>query len=118
NEGQFKLFPQPPPEGLDIHYEYVNKNWVYDVEGDTYVDKVSKATDQPQYDKTLISRYVKVKFLEAKGFDSAKAQADFNQQFSFLTGLDKGAEVLYAGGRRGFPYIDMWRNVPDTNYGY
>ena len=28
NDGLFKLFPQPPPTGLDIHYEYVSKNWV------------------------------------------------------------------------------------------
>lgn len=118
NEGYFKIFPQPPPNGLDIFYEYVNKNWVYDVEGDTYTDQVTKGTDKPQYDRTLISRYLKTKVLEAKGFDSSKAQADFNQTFSFLTGYDKGASILNAGGSSGRPYLNMWRNVPDTNYGY
>ena len=118
-EGVFKIFPQPPPDGLDIHYEYISKNWVtsggspFDPQ-----DSVIQGSDTVLYDKTLISRYLKVKFLEAKGFDSTKAQDDFNQTFTFLTGTDKGAKVLNAGGvGGGFPYLDMWRNVPDTGYG-
>jgi len=118
NEGQFKIFPQPPPNGLDIHFEYVSKNWVSDgAVSPTYTDEVQVGSDVPLYDKTLISRYLKMKFLEAKGFDSTKAQDDFNQTFSFLTGLDKGAEILYAGGNRGFPYLNIWRNLPDSGYG-
>ena len=117
NEGLFKLFPQPPPTGLDIFYEYVSKNWVNDVEGGTVTEEVRKGSDVPLYDRTLISRYLKVKFLEAKGFDSTKAQADFNQTYSFLTGNDKGAEILSVGGRGGYPYLNVWRNLPDTNYG-
>ncbi len=119
NDGLFKIFPQPPPAGLDIHYEYVNKNWVTDgAVTPTYTDEVSTGSQQPLYDKTLVSRYLKVKFLEAKGFDSSKAQDDFNQIFLFLTSKDKGARILNAGlGGRGFPYLDAWRNLPDTNYG-
>lgn len=120
-QGLFRLFPQPPPNGLDIHYEYVSKNWVLDVEADpdTYVDSVTKGTDTPLYDRTLISRYLKVKFLESKGFDTTKAQNDFNQAFSFMTGHDKGAEILNAGGGYGvFPYLNGFRNIPDSGYGY
>ena len=119
-EGLFKIFPQPPPDNLDIHYEYVSKNWVSDaaMPTPTYKDSVSALTDQPLFDKTLISRYLKVKFLEAKGFDTTKAQDDFNQTFGFLTGSDKGAKVLSAGGGyRGFPYLNIYRNLPDTGYG-
>jgi hypothetical protein len=119
NEGLFKIFPQPPPTGLDIHYEYITKNWVSN--GDlpvTYTDEVTVGTQIPLYDKTLISRYLKVKVLEAKGFDSTKAQDDFYQTFSFLTGLDKGAEVLSAGGGSyGYRYLDSWHNLPDTGFG-
>jgi len=119
NEGLFKLFPQPPPVGLDIHYEYISKNWVSDgMTPPTYKDLVSVGSDVPQYDKTLIARYLKVKFLEAKGFDTTKAQDDFNQIFTFLTGLEKGAPVLRAGVYgRGFPYLDTYRNLPDTGFG-
>ena len=119
NEGEFKVFPQPPPEGLDIHYEYLSKNWVRDGEDpNLYKDTVEKGTDIPLYDRTLISRYLRVKFLEAKGFDSTKAQDDFNQVLYSLIGKDKGAAILNAGrGGRRFPYLDAYRNVPDSGYG-
>jgi hypothetical protein len=118
-DGTFNLFPQPPPAGLNIFYEYISKNWVLDVEEDTYKDGVTKGTDKPLFDKTLISRYLKLKFLEAKGFDSTKAQADFNQTYSFLTGSDKGAQILRAGRRSsGVPFINMQNNLPDTGFGY
>ena len=118
-EGKFKLFPQPPPTGLDIHYEYLSKNWVRSgTDPSAYSDEVTMGSDIVLYDKTLISRYLKVKMLEAKGFDSTKAQADFNQTFSFLTGSDKGAPILNAGfNASGVPYLDMYRNTPDSGYG-
>lgn len=117
-DGLFKLFPQPPTAGLNINFEYINRNWVNDVENTTTTDNVAKGTDVPLFDRTLISRYLKVKMLEAKGFDSTAAQRDFAQTYGFLTGLDKGARVLNAGGRVGFPYLNMWTNVPDTRYGF
>jgi hypothetical protein len=121
NEGLFKLFPTTTQDGIEIHYEYVSKNWVRDATQPipNFANTVQNGSDTPLYDKTLISRYLKVKFLEAKGFDSTKAQDDFNQTFSFLTGSDHGAKVLYAGGwNRGYPYLDMFGNLPDTGYGY
>jgi hypothetical protein len=120
-EGLFKIFPNgtETPAGLDITYEYISKNWVKSGTSPfSEQDQVLKGSDTVLYDKTLVSRALKVKFLEAKGFDSSKAQADFNQIFSFLTGTDKGAKVLNAGGgASGYPYLDMWRNAPDTGYG-
>ena len=81
-------------------------------------DGITQTNDLPLYDKTLISLYLKVKFLEAKGFDNTKAQDDFNQIFSFVTGRDKGGRVLDAGrGSYGIPYLDAVRNLPDTGYG-
>jgi hypothetical protein len=69
------------------------------------------------FDKTLVSRYLKAKWLEAAGFDTSKAQADFNQLFGFLTSKDKASPVLDQGGSRGgFRYLDSG-NLPDTGYG-
>lgn len=119
-EGLFRIFPQPPPANLDIHFEYISKNWVSDAAMPTpmFKDEANALTDVVLYDKTLITRALKVKFLEAKGFDSTKAQDDYHQTFQFITGFDKGAEVLNAGGGgRGFPYLDTYRNLPDTRYG-
>lgn len=117
-EGQFTIFPQPPPNGLDIHFEYQSKNWVIDsTTGTPTSDAVKTGADIPLFDRTLISRALKVKYLEAKGFDSNKAQDDFNQMYQMLTSHDKGADVLSAGRRRvGYPYLSPY-NLPDTGYG-
>lgn len=117
-EGLFTIFPQPPPNGLDIHFEYQSKNWVIDsTTGTATADSVKTGADTPLFDRTLISRALKVKYLEAKGFDSNKAQDDFNQMYQMLTSHDKGADVLSAGRRRvGYPYLSPY-NLPDTGYG-
>ena len=117
-EGLFALYPTPPTDGLDINFEYQRTTWVLDV--DTTTEKINLVTglDKPLYDRTLITRMLKMKFLEAKGFDTTKAQGDFNQVFGFLTGKDKSGEILKAGGGGGsFPYLGTYRNTPDTGYG-
>jgi hypothetical protein len=127
--GVFTIFPQPPPDGLDINFEYICRNWVIDSSVDsgasakdlanlTLLDRVKVGSDTPLFDRTLLSRFLKVKFLEAKGLDATKAQADLNQMFQMLTSHDKGAAILTAGrNRRGFPYLDGFNSVPDTGYG-
>ena len=118
-QGKFTIFPQPPPNGLDIHYEYISNAWVEDsTNPGNYIDRVKKGADTPLFDRTLLSRLLKVKFLEAKGMDATKAQADLNQSFGLLTAHDKGAGILTAGcNRRGFPYLSGFDNTPDTGYG-
>lgn len=117
-EGAFNLYPAPPPNGLDINFEYNSTYWVADAgDPDTFKDEVQTGADTPLYDRTLITRYLKLKYLESAGFDTTKATADFNQVFSFLTGFDKAAGILNAGyGARRFPYISIW-NLPDSGYG-
>ena len=116
-DGQFSIFPQPPPDGLDINYEYISRNWVRDTSL-APADEIKNGGDTPLYDRTLLSRMLKVKWLEAKGFDSTKAQDDFNQIFQMLTSHDKGADILSAGkNRRYFPYLDGFRNTPDSGFG-
>jgi hypothetical protein len=119
-EGLFKLWPQPPAENLNIFYEYITTDWVSDggLPTPSYKPAVTVGSDLPLFDRTLITRYLKLKFLEAKGMPTQKAQDDFNQTFSFLTGLDKGAEILTVAGPIGFPYLNIWRNVPWTRYGH
>lgn len=120
-EGSFSIFPQPPPIGLDINFEYQSQNWVLDntISPSVYMNECTQASDIVMFDKVLTARYLKVKYLEAKGFDTTAAMDDFSQMFSFLTNIEKGVgEILNAGGRnRGFPYLD-YRNLPDTNFGF
>lgn len=119
-DGLFSIFPQDPvPNGLDLNFEYQSRYWVRRDSplGVIGADDAVASSDLVLFDKVLISRYLKMKFLEAKGLDSTKAQDDFNQRFTFTTGKEKGAEILNAGGRTGFPYLDAYRNVPQSNFG-
>jgi len=104
---------------LDIHFEYTSRNWVLDsTTGDTYIDAVATGADTPLFDRTLISRMLKLKYLEAKNLDTTKAQADFNQIFQLLTSHDKGSRILSAGrSARNYPYLNAWNNVADSGFG-
>ena len=115
-EGYFSILPQPVTDGLEISFEYQSRNWVIDSsDGTTKVQTCNDGADIPLFDKTLISRYLKVKWLEAKGLDSTKAQADLNQCFGLKTERDKGAPILNVSSRRSGGLGNM--NVPWTNYG-
>jgi hypothetical protein len=116
-EGKFKIYPDPPPEGWVITYEYITKNWVMSADDPpVYKDAVAAGTDIPQFHKTLISRYLKLKYLEATGFDTTKAQDDFAQTFTFLTEKDRPAQVLDAGRTPAYPLISG-NNIPYSGFG-
>jgi hypothetical protein len=118
NQGKFNLFPSPPPEGLDINIQYQSNEWVEDgLSLGTFKSEIVRSGDIILFDRTLITRLLKVKFLDAKGFDTTTAQQDFNQTFNFLIGKDKGGTILNAGGRSyGIPYLDFY-SIPDSGFG-
>ena len=118
-EGAFSIFPQPPPPDINITFEYQSTNWASDGKtSPTYQDGVKTGSDVVLFDRTLITRYLKHKWLGAKGFDTTASMAEFQAVLMSLTGKDKGAPVLNAGRRSmGMNYLDAWRNAPDTGYG-
>jgi hypothetical protein len=118
-KGKFSIFPQPPPNGLDINFEYQSRSWVIPANSPgTPSAQITNGSDVVLYDKTLVSRYLRVKWLIAKGFDTSKAQDDFDQIFNFITGKDKSGEILSVGRNgRQFPYLDGRYNTPDKGYG-
>lgn len=118
-QGSFTIFPQPAPSGLLINYEYYSVNWVTDGT-DTLVLKAeaAAAADTPFFPRLVISRYLKLKWLQAKGLDASGAQDDFNQVFDNITGTDKGAPILNAGnGSIGVPLLNGWDNIGDSGFG-
>ncbi len=118
-DGTFNLFPQPPPVGVDIRFEYQSRNWVLEagVAGTTK-DQVTAGSDTVLYEPRVIINFLKVKWQDAKGFDSTAARMDFDNIFNGRVGRDKGAPILNAGnGVRWPPYLNAWYNTPDTGYG-
>ena len=118
SEGQFQVLPQPPPDGIDINFSYVSRYWVATAAAPTVLakDKPTANDDIILYEPILITKFLKLRFLEAKGFDTTAASAQFHSVFMQWTGKDAGAPVLNAARMRLFPYLG-WRNIPETNYG-
>lgn len=118
NQGQFQILPQPPPEGQVITFEYVSRNWVAVAAAPTTPaqDSVLLATDVVLFEPILIIKMLKMRFLEAKGFDTTAAAGQFLNVFNGFTGKDVAAQTLNMSRMRVFPYLG-WRNIPETNYG-
>ena len=118
-KGKFAVLPDNPvPNALDIKYEYIRNTWVLNSDGATYQTKIVTKDDTVLYNPILVVKFLKVKYLEAKGFDSEKARDDFAGLFDSISGQDIPSGILNAGGSsEAFPYIDPFNNVPDTGYG-
>jgi hypothetical protein len=113
--GEIRLLPNPPPANTTISFSYVSRNWVGD--GTTFAnDQVTNSSDVVYYEPILIQKLLKLRFLEAKGFDSRAAAQQFNQVWETYCGKDKSAPVLSMARGRVYPYLS-WRNVPETGFG-
>ena len=114
--GQFQVLPQPPPTDTTINFQYIMRTWALAIDGTTYKDEVTANDDTVLYIPTVIQKFLKLRFLEAKGFDTTAAVGQFQTAFMQWTGNDISAPILSMARNRVFPYLG-WRNIPETNYG-
>jgi len=118
-DNNFDIYPQDPvPAGLDINFEYISRNWVQEQNNGPQKDRISIGTDIVKYEPILIIKFLKCKFLEAKGFDTLAARNEFENMLNSRTGKDTGAPILNASrNSRGFPYLQPYFNTSDSGYG-
>lgn len=118
NQGQMQTLPVPPQEGGTITFEYISRWWAAVAAAPTVParDTAQLATDVILYEPVLIVKFLKLRFLEAKGFDTTAAAGQFLNMFNSYTGKDMAAQTLNMARMRVFPYLG-WRNIPETNYG-
>ena len=118
-DGKLDLFPNPPPDGMEISFEYVSRSWLAE-EGQTEatLDTITSGTNVCLLNPLLSIKFLKLKFLQAKGFDYAAAAMEFDTLFSASIGKATGAQVLSASRRRsGMRYITPYGNTTDTGFG-
>lgn len=117
SQGQFQVLPSPPPANTAITFSYLSRYWVA-VTGSTTgsKDAPTLSSDVILYEPILITKFLKLRFLEAKGFDTTAAVGQFLTMFESWTGRDVSAPILRMARRYVFPYLG-WRNIPETNYG-
>jgi hypothetical protein len=121
-QGELQLWPQPPAPGIPIAYKYVSRNWVLDGSSPptapVYRDNVVQSSDVPLYEPILFLKKLKLAFLQAKGFDTTKAEDEYRVALEAWVGKDVSAPILSLNGSLNFnqPFLGS-RNVPETGYG-
>jgi hypothetical protein len=116
-DSKFSIFPQPPPVGLDINFEYISRNWIVSADGLLERDVLVEESDYIKFEPILMIKLLKAKYLEAKGFDSTAARREFGRVYDAAMGHSESAPMLNAAGTRRSVYLDTYRNTPDTGYG-
>ena len=118
-EGKLYLFPQPPPPDMRITFEYASRGWLQDAaDPENRRDRIGDNSDICLLPGLVITKFLKMKFLQAKGFDVSGAALEFDNVLASATGRDNGAPVLSANrSGRGFPYLNANRNISDSGYG-
>ena len=65
----------------------------------------------------MMRKFLKAKFLEAKGFPADGARLEFENVFNAIAGKDQAAPVLNAGGGGGGIRLLTPSNVGDSGFG-
>lgn len=114
----FKLYPTPQagsvPSPLKLAMEYVQKNWVIGASA-VPQNMIIADGDILLYNQWLLIKFVKFKFYELKGFNTAGVKEDFMRVYLSLTGKDTGAPILSLSPQRTLQYIGP-NSVPDGSW--
>lgn len=121
-QGKLQLWPQPPPVGVPIAFDYVSRGWAVEGGSDpmnpSYTDTLESSGDIPLIEPVLFVKALKLAFLQAKGFDTTKAQDDYALALDAWSGKDRAAPVVnLAGAGPGFRFLNAYGNVPETGFG-
>jgi hypothetical protein len=106
------------PAGTNVSFEYRSRAWVQSASSPTtFKDYVDTSGDVVLYEPVLMTRMLRYKFLEAKGFDTTAALAEFMTLMDGVRSADKPAEILdLTKNIVGSRFLDV-DNLPDSGYG-
>lgn len=110
----FQIFP-PVTTAEYIGFEYISKNWAAD-SGGTGKSAFTADTDTSIFNDTLLVLGTKLKYFEAKGFDTTALYRDFNMQLDAEIASDHDAPTLSMAPRMSEVLIG-YDNIPDSGYG-
>ena len=104
-------FSPAAPAGVTYQWYYVRHTWVQDaVSGNK--SNITKDDDIPWFDWMLMVKYIKMKFMNAKGLNSTVTTSEFNNLWNSLIGKDTGAPVLNAA----IVSFANWGNLPQGDW--
>ena len=112
---QIELFPAAQP-GQVFVLNYVSKGWVVHGPGGnpTYLAKPIDDADEAIFDDRLMVAGVKLRFFQAKGFDTTSYTDDYNILLDDAIAQDSGAQKLTMAADPATYLINV-TNIPDGN---
>lgn len=112
----YQLFPMPTTEVVH-RFEYLSTNWVT-ATGESAPNKAlfSADTDVCIFPDRLMVLGLKLKYFEAKGFDTTALYRDFTNQMDLAKAHDHGAPTLSLAPRPATVLISS-DNIPDSGFG-
>jgi hypothetical protein len=108
-----------PPLGTNhlLGFDYVSANWIYPTASTVLSKNLFTAdTDTCIFPDALMVLGLKLKYFEAKGFDTTALYRDYTTQKDIAKANDAGAPILQMAPRISNILIGM-ANVPDSGYG-
>lgn len=120
-QGNLITFPVVPSNAQTLVFEYISSFWIQTAASGTGpdADHATASTDYVRFDPDLVVAGVKLAWLADRGFETTKAENDFDEQLESALGANSGAPVLSLSGP-GYGtserLLDV-QNLPVTGYG-
>jgi hypothetical protein len=115
-QGESLEFTPTPATAFTVTLAYQSSWWAGAVGETLSSETLSASITEPVYDRRLMVTAIKVRYLEARGFDSVAARLDYERAVSRAMGADGVSPGLTIGGSRGGG-LAGWRNLPPTGWG-
>ena len=112
--GYFQIWPGYSANE-NLGFEYRSKGWALS-SGGTVQNSLTADTDTCIYPDRLMVLSTKLKYFQAKGFDTTALYRDYLTEFETSVAQDTSAANLSFAPRPGTVLIG-WDNIPDTGYG-
>jgi hypothetical protein len=127
---KFEIWPVPSPSNTPtgdsnitgvfapwtLAMEYVSTGWLKSADlANTFFNEVTNDTDIVLLDPWVLSSYLKLKYWEAKGLDTAAYTKDFLGTWEARIGKNKGAPMLTLAPRARTMLIGI-NNIPDGSW--
>jgi hypothetical protein len=99
----------------NLGFEYRSKGWAKAADG-TVKNSFTVDTDTCIYPDRVMVLSTKLKYFQAKGFDTTALYRDYLTEFDTSVAQDTSAANLSFAPRPGSVLIG-WDNIPDSGYG-
>jgi len=117
-DNTMELWPVPGsdtvPLPVKISYMYISKWWVESADGQPKL-KADRDDDTCVFPDVLMATGVKLRYYQAKGFDTTAFAADFQNNLDDALSQDGGAPILSLARSVNYPLISVW-NLQDGNF--